>query len=295
MRLFTEFHINKDIKAALAESGLSDYTQFITFTGGDLVSRPQKNPVRRIQVNMDNIQKTYYLKQTPHITFSRALIGLIKHGQWPHAKAYKEMLAVQYYKKLGIPVMDAVSWGEKRIFGWPQSGFLLVEEIQGKNFALDYIDSTMKNRKQLAYGYGRLISYMHHKDVYDDVRCEEIICTSDDVTDFRNLLVIDREYGRTRKSRITSSDNEKLIRKANSLANAFLTLGRSHIFPIPTSREVLAFLAGYFSENKTSNKTRQKLLVSARETLNKRVDNQDSYKERYRERYEAIRSLVNSF
>lgn len=286
MKLFTELHIDNNMKAGLGEIGLSKYKQFISYAEGELVSRPSKNPVRRIQLNINGEQKAYFLKQSPTTRAMKKLIRVILGGRWPHATAYGEMLAVRYYKKLGIPVMNPVCWGEKRMLGWPLSGFLLVEEINGKNFEIEYINSTSKNRKRLTYGYGSLIGYMHKNDVYDVVRCEEVICISDEVMDFRNMITIDREYSRKRKKRFAESDSRKLIKKAISLANTFLTDARSHILPMPSYYELLAFLAGYFSENNESNKARMELLNCTREVLNKSADDREKYKE--------IKLLINS-
>ena len=68
-------------------------------------------------------------------------------GRWPHTTAYGEMLAVHYYNKLGIPVMNPVCWGEERMLGWPLSGFLLVEKAKGNNLEIEYIHSSSKKRK----------------------------------------------------------------------------------------------------------------------------------------------------
>lgn len=132
MLLFTELHVNKHIQADLCKIGLSTYKQFITYDGGELVSRYLKNPVRKIQVNINGIQKAFFLKQSQTPPPMKRVIRTILTGRLPHTTAYGEMLAAQYYQKLGIPVMNPVCWGEQRILGRPLSGFLMVEEIKDR-------------------------------------------------------------------------------------------------------------------------------------------------------------------
>jgi hypothetical protein len=289
--LFSEFHINNDLKEALADIGLSDYKQLVAFDGGQIVSRPSKNPVRRIRLAVNGQCKTYFLKQSPESPTIKKIIRSIFGLRMPHTTAFGEKLAVFYYIRLGIPVMEPVGWGEKRILGCPLSGFLLVEEIIGKNFETEFINATYRTRKRLAYGYGSLIGYMHKNDVYDIVRCEEVFCVSDDVANFRNLVTIDRERGRKSKKRFGESEYTKLIKKAKSLAITFLGDARSKKLPMPSRFELLAFIAGYFAENREPIEKRSVLLNLTRKTLNKNYDD----REMFQEKYNMIKRLLASF
>ena len=273
MNLITDFHIDNNLKQSFSHVGLTTYQDFICFTGGQLVSRPTKNPVRKIQVMVGDNYKYFYLKQTSVIRYAKEqkktvifqylnrLVRTILYGHWPHTTAYGEMLAVQYYKKLGIPVMTPVCWGEKRFLGWPLNGFLVVEENEGKNFEIEFNNATLKLRKKLAYGYGGLIGYMHKKEVYDDARCSDVICTSNHFHDFRKSMVtFDRERSRYNKKRVPESRNSKIFSMAKSLSSTFLINAKSGVMKMPSYNELLSFLAGYFFENNMTKAERIELL-----------------------------------
>ena len=134
---------------------------------------------------------------------------------------------------------------------------------------IEYIHSSLRKRKKLAYSYGNIVGYMHKNEVYDVVRYTDVICTSDEIIDFKkSMITIDRERSRKSKKRFPESRRRKIFNKARCLAMTLLADARSHILPMPSYYEILAFLAGYFSENRETKGARDKLINYTKELLN---------------------------
>ena len=193
------YHVATELVEPLARLGITGFDSFLTYAGGDLIapdpSKPNKRPVRRLTLEVGGRAKCYYLKQAPRVRLSKCISHLWQ-GRWPHVSAYREYKMLRFCRQRGIPVMQAVAWGEKRRAGWPLCGFLLVKQVIGEELPKRYLHAGQKKRRQLMHAYGALIGFMHRSNVKSKVRVRDIVCVAAEITDFRSgFVLIDRESG----------------------------------------------------------------------------------------------------
>jgi hypothetical protein len=135
--------------------------------------------------------------------------------------------------------MCPVAWGERRVFGWSIGGFILVEEVVGREFVEVYRAASLPSRRRLMWVHGELMGTLHQKGIESKVHPRDLICISQDYTTFRKcLVVIDRERGRTHPINISLQDRGKTL--AEIWIKGAFTIGRGE------RSELLAFLSGYF-------------------------------------------------
>ena len=276
MKLFTEFNVDEGVQAGAQTIGLQSYDDFIEFTGGELVSRAEKSPVRKIMLESNGISSNYYLKQTAIFRYRTAnqqtstkkhissMLRMLRRGRWPHCRSFLEYLSVVYYQRLNIPVMEPIAWGEKRFLGWPLNGFVLVKESVGESLSVAFSNATENSRRKLAYSYGSLLGCMHYNGVFDGARCRDVICKTDDSRDFRKSLVaIDRERGKYCDS-IFKKSREETIRLIVKSLRGSLFPSAGMIVGAPTKIQLLAFFSGYFRQNAQASGDKREILTAIR-------------------------------
>ena len=232
-------HINDNIKQSLATIGISTFQDFINFSAGQLVSRSSKRPVRTLDLNIAGQTKKYFLKQvgtqSPYVRL-KAWYQL----QPLHSETVQELLVTKLFCHHGIPVMTPVAWGTHTVLGWPVRGFLLIEEVLGREFTEVYRTASLHSRRLLMRAHGELMGTLHQKGIDSKVHTKDLMCISQDYTNFRKcLVVIDRERG------VTDLVNISLIKQAKRLAEIWI----KGAFMLGTTErsELLAFLSGYWA------------------------------------------------
>ncbi len=225
--LFREnLHIDGIIRPFLANIGISEYQDFLKYSTGKLVSRPSKRHVRTLYLDVAGKRTKYFLKQAGF--------------QGTRSDTARELLILELFRDHGIPVMNAVAWGERQVFGLSISGFILVEEVVGKEFVGLYRISSLCTRRRLMWVHGELMGTLHERGIESKVHPRDLICVSEDYATFRKcLVVIDRERGRTRPIRLSLKDRGKML--ADIWIKGAFTIGRGE------RSELLAFLSGYFA------------------------------------------------
>lgn len=235
-------HIDESIRLALANLGIEKFQDFVDYSGGKLVSRPSKRHVRTILLDVAGERKKYFLKQDG-FQLLRETLKAWRRFQWPCSHTVRELLILQLFRDHEIPVMNPVAWGEQRIFGWSIGGFILVEEVVGKEFVEVYRAASLPRRRRLMWVHGELMGTLHEKGIESKVHPRDLICISENYESFRNcLVVIDRERGSTHSVRLSVKDRGEML--AEIWVKGAFTIGRG------ASSELLAFLAGYFTASR---------------------------------------------
>lgn len=135
-------------------------------------------------------------------------------------------------------------------------GFMLVEEVVGKEFVEVYRVASLRFRRRLMWVHGELLGTLHKKGIESKVHPRDLICVSEDYTNFRKcLVVIDRERGRPYPVNLSLKDRGKSL--ADIWVKGSFTIGRGAL------RELLAFLSGYCAASglHRSNKDMREVLV----------------------------------
>lgn len=240
-RLFfhTSFHINENLRGSLEKIEISTFQDFMNFSTGQLVSRSSKRPVRSLYLDVDGQTKKYFLKQVGIPSLYAGLKAWCRL-QPVQSETVQELLLIQLFRRHGIPVMAPVGWGTNTVFGWPVSGFLLVEEVVGREFVEVYCTASLPGRRRLMRAHGELMGTLHRKGIESKVHPKDLICISQDYKNFqKSLVVIDREHG------VPDTVNILFEHRAKRLAEIWIK-GAFMIDPAERS-ELLAFLSGYWT------------------------------------------------
>ncbi len=238
MFLRQSLHVDESIRPSLANIGISEFQDFVNYSTGQLVSRPSKRHVRTFYLEVAGKKRKYFLKQTGIQPIQVALKAWCRF-QLPRSDTARELLLLELFRNHGIPVMNPVAWGERRVFGWSICGFILLEEVVGKEFVEVYRAVSLPRRRRLMWVHGELMGALHHMGIESKVHPRDIICISQDYTTFRKcLVVIDRERGCTHPINISLQDRGKTL--AEIWIKGAFTIGRGE------RSELLAFLSGYF-------------------------------------------------
>ncbi len=264
-------HINEDVKDILSRHGFNSYNQFIEYKGGSLVSRVSKRTVRTLEISVKGRKKFYFIKQAKAEPFKRVLQS-IKKGRCPHSKVFKELKILKFFEEHKVPVMRVAGWGEERFIGWPVSGFLLVEKVEGKEFVEMFKMAGSKLRKQMMKAYGSLVGHLHKIGINSKVRPRDIICTSDDFSAYSSsMVIIDREHG---NPYIVNMTLEKC-----ALQLAMILTKSIHNIGILGKFEIFAFLNGYFNVNSALRNHRIELINIALDKIKYVVSSHERYKD----------------
>jgi hypothetical protein len=207
------------------------------YSAGQLVSRPSKRHIRTLYLDVAGEKRKYFLKQSGLQSLPVVLKTLCRF-QVPRLDTTRELLLRKLFCGQGIPVMNPVAWGEYTILGWPFRGFILVEEVLGREFVEVYRDASLRIRRRLMWVHGELMGTLNKKGIESKVHPRDLICISENYATFRHcLVVIDRERGVTRLGSIS------LMQRGKALAEIWIkgafTIGRGE------QSELLAFLSGY--------------------------------------------------
>ena len=233
-------HINANVRAALQEIGLCEFQNFMTYSEGQLVSRPKKLPVRTLYLMIDGHQRKYFLKEKASQFPYGALRTWFRFQNHPSVTA-RELRVLELMRELSIPTMTPVAWGELKILGCSIKGFILVEEVIGKAFIDVYRKSSLRVRRRLFRLHGALMGVLHRKGIDSKVYPEDLICVSDNYANFRNcFVVIDREHGHP--GLVELSIEQCGIRLGDIWVKGARRIG------LGERSELLAFLSGYLSE-----------------------------------------------
>jgi len=233
-------HVIANVRSALAEIGLCEFRDFMTYSEGLLVSRPLKHPVRTLFLRIDGQRRKYFLKKKGS-QFPRAVLQACFRFQNPPSATARELMLLELMRQQGIPVMPPVAWGELKILGCSIKGFILVEEVVGKEFVEVYRGTSLRVRRRLFRLYGELMGALHRKGIDSKVRPEDLICVSDNYASFRDcFVVIDRERGQPHL--VELSIEQCGIRLGDIWVKGMFRIG------LGERSELLAFLSGYLTE-----------------------------------------------
>ena len=264
-------YIEEELKEALSAQGFNSYRSFIEYKGGLRVSRRSKRDVRTMELLVRGKQKTYFIKLASGDPFKRVWQS-IRSGRFPHTKVLKEIQMLKFFEQQQIPVMRAVAWGEKRAFGWPVSGFLLLEEVKGREFVELFKASGSRVRRQMMRVYGTLVGHIHTKGINAKVRLRDIICISEDFSDYaKSMVLIDRERG-------TPFPVEMPMKKCAAQLATLVTKSIPNT-GILDKGEILAFLSGYFSGNRGFYDARKEFIAMTAAKIKYLMDHQERYKD----------------
>ncbi len=231
--------IDKNYTELFSSASLSHYSDFVNNGLGESIRVEEEKRIRFFQINQSGKQYGFYIK----IEFPKwyKVIKKILSRRHSHALASShELQLLKFYKKNNISVVVPVAWGERRVCGIPLAGFLVQEEVQGREYTQLVKNGSKEERLKLIKAYGKLVADLHSKGILSSaVRVTDLICTSDINIPWReiSLVVIDREKGKLVPEEFTF---DKCTYSLSFLLKRFYVfIGE------PTLKEVCCFLNVY--------------------------------------------------
>ncbi len=216
----TNIYIESSVRSLFEAQGLCAFADFMS--SGD--QKVQQLP--RVSGGV------FYLKRVGPESLKIHLRTLLC-GRRPHSGALRELTLLQSLRHAGFQTMEPVAWGERRRFGFPLDGFLVVREVKGDEVANLFNRSTGREKRALMEAAGQLIGRLHSKGFFQPVRLKDLILTE------AGLVLIDRATSKPWMSRFFRR------RAAESLARAARrTLRDGHAVGAGSAA---AFLYGYHS------------------------------------------------
>lgn len=179
--------VNPEYRNLLEASRLSSYPQFMNL---DVNNNIEKNAQREVQ-KLTLGGQGFYLKRVWVEKTSSALESYLA-GKLAHSRPFREMLHYRFLKADGFRVATVVAVGEELKFGFPQAGFILTREVEGRDLPLIYRDADSKIRKQILSRVGGLLGKLHNRGYFGSTRLKDIICNYRSDADM-DMVLIDRE------------------------------------------------------------------------------------------------------
>ncbi|NLF92302.1 MAG: hypothetical protein GX564_00305 [Oligosphaeraceae bacterium] len=116
----------------LAQAGLADLTALLAFAGGDCLSSHLRGKTSKLQLPDG---QSIFIKQD-YYTKSDSILRQLYKGQWPpQPNTEREHQGLELLLSCGITVPKVIAWGQRRRFGLPHQGVLVMLPLSG--IALD--------------------------------------------------------------------------------------------------------------------------------------------------------------
>lgn len=186
---------------------------------------------------------TFFLKRYPGPTW-RKIVKRFVLGQWPASMASDEYRAAKLLQSKGIPILNAVAWGERRVLGvWPTTNFIMSEEIRGEEVVDMIRQSTSGDvRLRLLDASAALAAKMHAENVFFPFRPKDLLCLNRQAGpgEAYQLVIIDPDVkGKLLKPRVFTER-----RACEALSYSAYMMLRSHI-QLNEPKEYRVFLRSY--------------------------------------------------
>jgi tRNA A-37 threonylcarbamoyl transferase component Bud32 len=165
------------------QHGLEGFDAWMNSAPGTVVSHGPGREVIRLHISGES----FFLKRRRGES-TVAMAGLLVHGHRPMCGALREARLLEQLEAGGFPVMKAAAYGERRVWGMPQEGFLLVRAVPGQLVADLYQKAEPAARFALMARVGQLAGKLHAAGFFEHLRLKDLIAGPDGT-----LTLIDRE------------------------------------------------------------------------------------------------------
>ena len=218
-----KFILNDEYRSWLVQMRLDTFEQLMFAEIGCVLEKGDHNETRRIE----GYGRTAYLKRRLTGSVAKSIESCLS-GRRAHTAPFTEYLHVCSLQQFQLPVMNCIAAGEKRKLGFPQFGFILVDEVKGTRLdqALN-LDDMQDHELRLLRSYGSLLARLHRHGFYGSLRLKDIIVTN---VNQASLVMIDREarhpYPRCRS---TIKANQALDRSFRRIRRDLPGFNENHI------------------------------------------------------------------
>lgn len=187
--------------------------------------------LRRIKICLQDQTRTFYLKRLAKEPFFK-LAQMALFGYLPRSGPLREQLLLKRLNKAGFATMRPVAYGERRCFGWPVGGFLLVEEVRGIEVADFYQICEPAMRYSLMEALGEYLGKLHRTGFFQPVRLKDVFLQERPAGagEGFDFVLIDRETSKPGPARFAKTRSlQALARTARRTLRDGYALGRGEI------------------------------------------------------------------
>jgi hypothetical protein len=183
----TVLHVVPEVLTLFQAAGIADFSTLLKEAMGESISKnEQGTEVRRLVLMGEQGEERFFIKRRGKEPRARLLMMLL-FGLRPRSGPLREQLLVERLKAAGFATMEPVAWGEKRRFGMPLGGFLVVRQVPGTDVATLFDRASGKQRLHLMTQMGTVVGRLHAQRFFHVVRLKDLIQTDTD------MVLIDRE------------------------------------------------------------------------------------------------------
>ncbi|MEN6384138.1 MAG: lipopolysaccharide kinase InaA family protein [Phycisphaerales bacterium] len=209
-----KFIIKEEYHSWLEEMNLHTFEQLMFSEVGSVVEKGDRNEILRIE----GAGRTVYLKRRLICSVAKSIESYL-FGTMAYSAPFREYLHICSLQKFQFPVMNCIAVGEKRKWGMPQYGFILVDEVKGTPLDKVLNLTNMQDKDvRLPRSYGTLLARLHRHGFYGSLRLKDIIVMDSDQS---SIVMIDRE------ARYSHPRCRWAIRARNSLNRSFRRIRRT--------------------------------------------------------------------
>ena len=174
-------HVSPEVRPLFEKHGLLDFAELMGGEVGVLLSAEKGGrEVRRLELD----GRTFYLKRRGA---ESPMLSMLLFGHRPRSGPMREALMLDRLSDAGFLSMVPVAWGERRRWGLPKGGFLVVRGIEGEDVAKFFDRSSGAVRLAVMKEMGHLVGRLHAAGFFHPVRLKDLIRSEEGMT------LIDRE------------------------------------------------------------------------------------------------------
>jgi hypothetical protein len=247
--------VNEDVRDATHAMGLLSFADFMAGPAGELLdSEKGGRQLRLLQTKHQGEMQRFFLKRLGREPFTK-LVQMLLFGRWPSSGPIRELHMLNRLNEAGFATMRPVAFGERRFFGWPLGGFLLVEEVRGKEVADFHALCPPPVRRNLFHALGGYLGRLHAAGFYQPVRLKDLFLSNDPGREDEAyaFVLIDREtckpwpakFSRRRALQALARATRRTLRDGHTIGH----------------REILSFCQGYHREMGTALGMSAKTLI----------------------------------
>jgi hypothetical protein len=196
--------VNDAYRSWLAEMGLDTFERLMHAEIGCVLEKTADREIRRIE----GAGRTAYLKRrrtNPVLTTMEFYLT----GRCAHTAPFTEYLHVRALQQAHLRVMNCIAAGEERKWGFPLSGFILVDEVKGTRLDLALNLADLRDQGlRLLQAYGTLLAGLHRRGFYGSLRLKDLIVTD---LEQASLVMIDREAHNPYPRRVSLRKAQKAL------------------------------------------------------------------------------------
>ncbi len=209
--------VNDDFRDATRALGLLTFSDFMSKPVGKLLnSEKGGRELRLLETEHRGEKQRFFLnKRLGREPFNK-LLQMLFLGRWPRSGPFRELQMLNRLNEAGFATMRPVAFGERRFFGWPVGGFLLAEEVRGKEVVDFHKLCSPSERKKLFHSPGRYLGRLHAAGFFQPVRLKDLFLTHDPGGEDQEfaLILIDRETSKPWPSKFSRRRAMKALARA---------------------------------------------------------------------------------